>query len=85
VKAATAGGHPGAGIVAELRTAIARAERAGQSRYQTAKRAGIAPIVLARFADSERGLNLETAAKIAEAVDLRLTLLTKRLSSRVVR
>lgn len=68
-------------IVAELREAIAQAQAAGVTRYAIAKRAGIAPIVLARIADGERGMKLETAERIADALGFDLTLLTKRLIS----
>ena len=77
-----AGGHPlmTPRIAQKLRDAIAQAERGGMTRYAIAKRAGMAPIMLARIADGTRGMKLETAEKIAGAIGLQLTLLTKRLT-----
>lgn len=69
------------GIAAELRQAIAQAQRQGMTRYAIAKKAGITPIMLARIANGERGMKLETAEKIATALDLQLTLLPIRVTS----
>ena len=66
-------------IAEQLRTEIARAEKRGMSRYQIAKKAGITPIMLARIADGERGMKIETAEKIAGALGFRLHLLPKRV------
>ena len=84
-KAAGTGKHAGERpvitpkIADELRKAIARAEWAGVKRYHLAKAAGITPIMLCRIADATRGMKLETAERIADALGLQLTLLTKRL------
>lgn len=69
-------------IAERLRSAIAQAEKRGQTRYAIAKAAGITPIMLARIADGERGMKLETAEKIAEALEMPLTLLPKRVLSK---
>lgn len=70
-----------ANIVAQLRRAIRQAERSGQSRYAIAKASGITPIMLSRFADGERGVNLATAERIAVGLGMSLTLLPKRVIS----
>ncbi len=75
VQTAKAGGRPGAGIVAELRKAIAKAERAGQTRYQIAKSAGIPQGQLSRIASGENLPRLDTAERIAGAMGFTLTLL----------
>lgn len=67
------------GIVDELRQAIAKTEKGGVTRYAIAKRAGITQIMLARIADGTRGMKLETAEKIADALDFQLTLAPKRV------
>lgn len=44
----------------------------GQTHYRIAKNAGIDPGIIDRFVSGERDLRLETAAKIAAALDLEL-------------
>ena len=64
------------GIVAELRQAIAQAEKSGKSRYRIAKDAGIRYPMLRRLADGENVPRLDTAEKIAAAIGLRLRLIS---------
>src|SRR5689334_15119289 len=52
-----------------LRNAV---REAGRSNYAVAKGAGVAPIVLQRFINGDRGLNLETAERIARFLGLEL-------------
>ena len=64
-------------IVDELRQAISRGERKGQSRYAIAKAAGVALPVLVRIANGTTIPRLDTAAKIANGIGCTLTLITK--------
>jgi transcriptional regulator with XRE-family HTH domain len=43
------------------------------SAYAVAKAAGIDTSIVLRFLSGERGINLDTAEKMAEALDLELT------------
>ncbi len=72
-KAATAGGHPGAGIVVELRKAIAQAERNGMSRYAIAKAAGLPYSQVYNVAEGTIP-RLDSAERIATALGLRIYL-----------
>lgn len=58
-----------ASIADALREAI---EESGKTHYRVAKDSGIAPAIVTRFVSGERDLYLETAAKVAEALDLEL-------------
>lgn len=65
-------------IVEQLRKAIATAEKRGVTRYEIAKATGIAQATLSRFVNEEnRGIGLEKAEKIANAIGLDLAF-TKR-------
>ena len=54
----------------QLRKAI---EKRDESYYALAKRAGVDAVVISRFVCGERDLRLETAAKLAAALGLELT------------
>lgn len=54
-------------IAEQLRTAVVEA-----GTYHTAKDSGVAYAVLLRFVNGERGINLATAAKVAETLGLEL-------------
>ncbi len=62
-------------ITQRLRTAIAQAEKHGQSRYAIAKAAQIRYGQLCRIAEGENLPRLDTAEKIAKAIGLRLELI----------
>ncbi len=77
VRTATAGGHPGAGIVAELRRAIAEAEKLGTSRAMMAAAAGMPRAMIYRIADGETLPRIDTAERLANAMGLQLRLVSK--------
>jgi transcriptional regulator with XRE-family HTH domain len=56
-------------IVEQLRQAIANS---GQTEYAIAKGSGVSQSVVNRFVNGERGISLETAAKLCEYLDLDL-------------
>lgn len=62
------------GILEPLKTAIAES---GLTPYRIAKDAGLAPIVMTRFINGERGISLETADKIAVALGYGLARATR--------
>jgi plasmid maintenance system antidote protein VapI len=57
-------------IVEQLRQAIADS---GQSEYAIAKGSGVSQSVVNRFVSGERGISLETAAKLCDYLGLDLT------------
>ena len=57
------------GLVNVLRDAI---DESGKSQYQLAQETGIDKAALSRFVSGERGLTLDTAAKLAAALGLEL-------------
>lgn len=57
-------------LIDELKKAIAAS---GLTHYRIGKDAGVNPTVIDRFISGERGLNLETASKLASVLGLRLT------------
>lgn len=61
-------------IVEELRRAIRQAGEAGISRYQIAKATGLSQSTISRVMSSERGLSLDTAQLIAQAIGMRIIL-----------
>ena len=61
-------------IADELRRAIAKAERAGLTRYAIAKQTGLSQGMLSRFVAGANTPKLDTAERIATAIGLRLTL-----------
>ncbi len=56
-------------IVDQLRTAI---EKSGETQYAIAQATGVSQSVLNRFINGERGISLETAAKLCQHLDLDL-------------
>jgi DNA-binding phage protein len=56
-------------LVEELRQAI---RNCGQTEYRVAKESGLAQPVLNRFLRGERGVSLETAAKVCQYLGLHL-------------
>lgn len=62
-----------------LRDAIKASEN---THYAIAKLCGISPAILDRFVAGERDLRLETAAKIADVLGLRLTSSKRRRSTK---
>ena len=54
-------------IVEQLRQAIANS---GQTEYAIAKGSGVSQSVVNRFVNGERGISLETAAKLCEYLAL---------------
>jgi plasmid maintenance system antidote protein VapI len=56
-------------LVEELRKAILQC---GETEYRVAKESGVPQPVLNRFLRGERGISLETAAKLAAYLGLRL-------------
>ena len=57
------------GLVDELREAILNC---GQTEYRVAKESGVAQPILNRFLHGERGVSLETAAKVCKYLGLHL-------------
>ena len=64
----------GAATSAALRKAIANS---GFSQNEVARRAGIDPGMVNRFLHGSRSMTLATAEKVAEALELKLTLTSK--------
>jgi hypothetical protein len=64
----SAGAGPGS-LSQTLREAI---RGSGKSVYQIAKAANVSQIVVSRFLSGERDIRMETADRIAEALDLKL-------------
>ncbi len=58
-----------ADIVQELKDAIVNS---GVSRYALSRASGVPQSALSRFMNGERGLSLESAARLAEALGLEL-------------
>ena len=56
-------------IIEQLKQAIAKSK---ETEYAIAKRAGVSQSVLNRFMHDERGISLETAAKLCEYLKLQL-------------
>jgi transcriptional regulator with XRE-family HTH domain len=56
-------------IVEQLKQAI---KRSGETQYAIAQATGISQSVLNRFINGERGISLETAAKLCQYLDLDL-------------
>jgi transcriptional regulator with XRE-family HTH domain len=65
-------------IVDQLRQAIARS---GQTEYAIAQGSGVTQSVVSRFVNGERGINLETAARLCAYLDLQLTRRPGRLNA----
>lgn len=61
-------------IVDELRRAIARAERRGQTRYAIAKAAKMPRSQMTRIASGENVPKLDTAERVAQVIGYRLAL-----------
>ena len=62
-------------VADKLRTAIARAERRGVSRYRIAKDSSVSEATLAQFVNyPDRQLRLDIAERIAEGLGYRLDL-----------
>jgi plasmid maintenance system antidote protein VapI len=56
-------------LVDELREAIVKC---GETEYRVAKESGVAQPILNRFLRGERGISLETAAKVCKYLSLHL-------------
>jgi transcriptional regulator with XRE-family HTH domain len=56
-------------IIDELREAILNS---GETEYRVAKESGVAQPILNRFLRGERGVSLETAAKVCQYLSLHL-------------
>ena len=56
-------------IIEELRRAI---RDSGESEYAIGKATGVSQSILSRFVNGERGISLETAAKLCEHLELEL-------------
>jgi DNA-binding phage protein len=56
-------------LVDELRDAI---RNSGETEYRVAKESGVAQPILNRFLHGERGVSLETAAKVCKYLGLHL-------------
>lgn len=54
----------------QLKTAI---KRSGKTKYALAQESGVAWAQISRFMDGERDLRLESAARLAESLNLKLT------------
>jgi len=63
-----------AGIEEQLRRAI---EESALTQYKLARMSGVHKGILSRFVRAERTINLATAARLAEALDLELRPATK--------
>jgi transcriptional regulator with XRE-family HTH domain len=61
-------------IVEQLRKAIARAERAGMTRYQISKVTGMPQSQVGRIASGETVPKLDTAERIAQAIGCKLAI-----------
>jgi len=57
------------GLVDDLREAILNC---GETEYRVSKESGVAQPILNRFLRGERGISLETAAKVCEYLGLHL-------------
>jgi len=57
-------------ILKQLRRGI---RKDGRTVYAIAQAAGVAPIVVLRFVKGERDIRMETAARLAKALNLELT------------
>jgi transcriptional regulator with XRE-family HTH domain len=62
-------------MVSDLKKQI---RKSGKSLYRIATDAGVTPAVVSRFMAGKRDVNLATAAKLAEVLDLELQYETKR-------
>lgn len=71
-----------ADITEELRRALIEAGHRGMTQYAIAKRAGVDRAGLIRFMRGERGVTLETAARLAIAIGFELALKRKRKQKR---
>lgn len=56
-------------IIDELRRAI---RDSGESEYAIGRATGVSQSILSRFVNGERGISLETAAKLASYLELEL-------------
>jgi transcriptional regulator with XRE-family HTH domain len=63
-------------IADELRKAIAKAERAGQTKYAIAKAAGMPRSMMTRIASGESVPTLDTAQRIADAIGCRILIVS---------
>lgn len=63
-----------------LREAIIAAGKSGRTSYQLAQASGVSASAIGRFLSGERGLSLESAAKIAESLGLVLVAATEKKS-----
>ena len=61
----------------QLRRAIAKAERGGMSRYRIAKISGLTESQVKRIAEAVNVPMIDTAARLADAIGLRLALVEK--------
>jgi len=61
-------------LLSELKRAMAES---GKTRYRLAKESGVAESALCRLVSGERGLSVEAAEKLADAMGLRVVLQPK--------
>jgi hypothetical protein len=61
-------------IVKQLQQAIAKAERAGVTRYQLSKLSGVEQAVLSKLMRGMKGVRLDTAERIVKGMGKRLTI-----------
>jgi len=61
----------------QLRRAIAKAERRGVTRYRIAKTSGLTESQVKRIAEATNVPMIDTAARLADAIGLRLALVEK--------
>ena len=62
-------------LLDEIRDAI---EASGKTRYRIAQESGIAESVLSRLMSGERGLNIDSFEKLANALELEIVVRRKR-------
>lgn len=60
-----------------VRHEIERAEKAGITRYQVCKRAGVSQAVVSRFMGGTRGLGIDVVERLADALGMEVTLRAK--------
>ncbi|MCE9589085.1 MAG: helix-turn-helix transcriptional regulator [Planctomycetes bacterium] len=66
-------------LLDELKRAM---EADGRSRYRIAKDSGLTEAALSRLVSGERGLSVESAERLADVLDLKITLISKRKDER---
>jgi hypothetical protein len=67
-------------LLETIRREIERAERLGDTRYKICKRAKVSEAVVSRFMACTRGLSIEVVERLADALELSITVASKTKS-----